>query len=224
MLDLFKAHVDEIVKTTELCNQLAQLNNINIEIISKHKFLKEYQQYVIAPSCSIVHGNLVLSSSHSSALAIHEICHLLSIEPEYRHMMDVCTQRSYKKINKLYPENKELRSESSTIGLQDIIMKEHNVYCNIYGSFFKGRIGIGSDINQEWIERGKKLYDRINTNVLINDSKIFSRQDNPTNKSRALVMKNCGTILKTNYDNDTFNVSITNLKIHKADILYWAYI
>ncbi len=150
------------MKMREFCYDLAKLNNIAIVEIKNSEFSKFKS---IAASVSLVNGAVYVKENPSWGLVLHEICHVLSVEEKYRHLMDVDTVKSYKKINSKYPAEGRLRTESATIGLHNILMLQIQEKMWINGEFFSGNVGTDS-IHPEWTERGQILYDRCSANTI----------------------------------------------------------
>ena len=155
MNDQIYADLKAYESSKEMLFHLAKDNRINV---FQQRLDKSFT--VIAPSTSIVNGSLYLNNSCNWRLAVHELCHILSVEPEYRHLLDGCTHKSYTKINKKYGFSK-LRTESATIGLNDILNKELDLHLSVSSSFWSGKIGNGSDVCDEWISLGHQIKDRI---------------------------------------------------------------
>ena len=132
---------------------LAKENHVTVVEVNKLSF------ETITPGVAMVNGQIYISKNTSWVLALHELCHLLSVEEQYRYMMDTSTVKSYKKINVKYPEGKELRSESATIGLQHILMQKYRLEGYIAGTFFQGAVHLQENIPTEWFFKGKKLFE-----------------------------------------------------------------
>lgn len=180
---------------------------------------------VIAPTTSIANGQLAIGENPEWSLVLHELCHILVVEPKYRYMINGSTVRSYKKINLKYPDNKKYRTESCTIGLQDIIAKQYKLSMYISGSFFKGSIGVNSLIDNEWLSRGKFIFDNITIDynkTICNEYNIKNRHDIPIDNSNILIITKDNKIFNCIYKNNKY-INSMNIYIDTSSIKYWHY-
>lgn len=207
----------------EICLILMKDNNIDYRIVDPKEF---YHYKYITNSASIENGRLVILNNPDWIMVLHELCHLLVVEPEYRIWMDIDTNRSYRKINMKYPENKSLRTESCTIGLQDLILSKFNLGCNLVGTFFQGRVGLHSDVNQEWIDRAYKLYqsyqNSLNGIKSVNSNIISMSNEQPLDNDEVFVLTNQDKIFRCSYNKGNFKNLKTNSPIPNSSVSLWS--
>lgn len=207
----------------DICLTLMKDNNIDYRMVNSKEF---YHYKYITNSASIENGRLIILNNPDWIMVLHELCHLLVVEPEYRIWMDIDTNRSYRKINEKYPENKRLRTESCTIGLQNLILSQFSLSCNLVGTFFQGRVGVLSDVNLEWIDRAHMLYqsyrqslDRIKQ---VNNGIISIHKDLPIDNDEVFVLTHQDKIFRCSYNKGNFKNIKTNSPIPKSSVSIWS--
>lgn len=174
-------------------------NNANIKklffyLANKHDIKVKYEYFdyfTIVPNVSISNGIIKLKNKPSWLLAIHELCHLSIIEPNYRYLMDGSTETSYKRINRMYPQGKEYRRESVTLALQHLLFEKYDLYGSLYGTFFNGSIRDKDLFKEDWIEKATLLFNKIDLSdfTKICDYDIFETNENifPKDESNVIV-------------------------------------
>lgn len=139
--------------------QLAQKNNINLKKVDK----------MIESNISgvrIVNGEIIYEDKFPNwDMIIHEMCHVMIVEPELRHLVSGDTQKAYKEINVSIPINKEMRRESVVFGLQQLIYSKYFFNWSTKG-FYTGNVGINHSMDSLWLEKAKSL-DFIDYNDII---------------------------------------------------------
>ena len=131
--------------------ELAKLNNISVTQVESFDGRN-------TGGININQGNIqYINDNPNWDIILHEICHILVVEPEYRHLVSDDTQTAYKVINKQYPDKKDFRRESVTFGLQHLIYTKYNLNFSVQG-FYSGSVGVGdSKIPKYWIDKAKEL-------------------------------------------------------------------
>lgn len=207
----------------DICIELMEKNDIKYQILKPIDF---YHYKFITDSASIAYGTIIIKEDPNWNMVLHELCHVLVVEPEYRQFVDIDTVKSYCRINKKYPENKPFRTESCTFGLQDMIMSKYNLDASFSGSFFNGKVGgKNSDVPREWTDRAKSIFDQLKIDDLkatFNELSIYDCNDMPEDNTNTIVLTNNGTIFKCNYKSGHFKVKVNKVSISRKKIINWA--
>lgn len=117
-----KLHIQlKTIRLARLIDNIALINNIDILKIDGYKSNS-------LRGCDIYNGKLItpLKTSYSNLqIILHELCHILVCNPDYRHLIDVDTVKSYNLINQLSPSI--YHCEQATLTLQHIIHQEYQI-------------------------------------------------------------------------------------------------
>ena len=223
MMDQLTLSVTEQLKQKKLQALIDEISNRHfIEVSDVNQ--RDFSRFtVIAPTVSIVNGHIYTSPNPFASLVLHEMCHILSVEPEYRHHMDGDTIQSYAKINKMNSFGREYRTESATIGLQNEICKEYGITVRISGEFYEGPLGVETRAPSKWISKGQDLYrelgfDRIRVNMP--SYKIYDThkiEDN-SNSSEVFVELDNKSVIRSFFFDKTYYNAVTRNEIDTSKI------
>ena len=209
----------------DICKQLMDQNNIECRSFSSTDFNRWY--HYVTDSASIEYGNLVIKDNPNWTMVLHELCHLLVVEPELREFVDIDTNKSYKKLNEKYPENRLLRTESCTFGLQQIIMDQYDINASFNGAFFNGKVGSKeSDVPKEWVERAQSVLDRIQNDIVVKKEipTIHDGHIIPEDNTQVLALLNNGTYFKCGFKSGNYKKLLNNNPITKCNVVKWSYL
>lgn len=155
----------------KFCQVLAKINNINLYIHDDY-----HDKFKNGPvrGCTLGPNKLDVSTSISPSLLLHELCHLLVVEPEYRHLMSKDTVLSYKTIAKLKGES-TYRSDGATFALQHLILSNINLSSYISSEFYTGILGDDQHtLKPRWLESAHQIFDSINIPEYISPNTVYS--------------------------------------------------
>lgn len=220
----------------QFCLDLAKANNIELYI--HEDYHERFFSGTGIIGCSLGPNKINASTTIHPNLLLHELCHLLVVEPEYRHMMFYDTQASYKSIA-LKQGVSAYRTEGTTFALQHLIMEKIGVPGGIASSFYTGQLGNKHHkLKDRWIENARDVLASITmveykkpsearANYLNNGYYVKSVFEVPKRGSEVIIARvakehEFDTVFDESiYKNDSFYIG--NQKLSHSDVYAWTY-
>ncbi len=107
------------IRTQAIIKKLAEENNIELIKDNSVEYIR---------GCSIKQGSLIISKFGNpkyNYIILHELCHIMVCDPEYRHLMNINTVKSYADINDI--KFSKYHNEKATLVLQHLIHRKYNI-------------------------------------------------------------------------------------------------